>query len=104
MAESLSRCLQYIYPRYLIGLSATPYRPDGLNDLLTIYFGNYKIVRKLYCPHSVYRVNTGFTPKVEKTTEDCIIGNSRHCEVFVETTSYNFPIVLLINFVLLNFT
>lgn len=67
MAESLSRCLQYIYPRYLIGLSATPYRPDGLNDLLSIYFGNYKIVRELYCPHTVYKVNTGFTPKVEKT-------------------------------------
>lgn len=67
MAESLSRCLQYIYPRYLIGLSATPYRPDGLNQLLSIYFGDYKIVRELYCPHTVYKVNTGFTPKVEKT-------------------------------------
>lgn len=67
VAESLSRCLQYIYPRYLIGLSATPYRPDGLNELLNIYFGDYKIIRELRCPHTVYRVNTGFTPKVEKT-------------------------------------
>ena len=69
VAESLSRCLQYVYPRYLIGLSATPYRPDGLDQLLDLYFGDYKIVRKLYCPHTVYRLNTGFTPKVEKTRD-----------------------------------
>ena len=69
VAESLSRCLQYIYPRYLIGLSATPYRPDGLDQLLNLYFGDYKIVRKLYCKHQVYRINTGFTPKVELTRD-----------------------------------
>ena len=66
MAESLSKCLQYVYPRYLIGLSATPYRPDGLNKLFDIYFGeNNKIIRKLYRKHTVYRVESGFTPEVD---------------------------------------
>ena len=65
MAESLSLCMQYVCPRYLIGLSATPYRPDGLNKLFDIYFGENRIVRKLYRKHSVYRVESGFTPEVD---------------------------------------
>ena len=69
VAESLSKCLQHIFPRYMIGLSATPYRPDGLDILLELYFGDYKIIRKLYCKHTVYRVETGFTPPVEKTAQ-----------------------------------
>jgi superfamily II DNA or RNA helicase len=66
MAETLSRCLQFIHPRYLIGLTATPYRVDGLNLLLDFYFGKYKIVRTLFREHIVYKVSTGFKPIVEK--------------------------------------
>jgi superfamily II DNA or RNA helicase len=67
MAETLSKSLQYIYPRYLVGLTATPYRPDGLNILLQLYFGRHKIIRKLHRKHIVYKVDTGFIPKVERT-------------------------------------
>jgi superfamily II DNA or RNA helicase len=67
MAELLSKCMQHVFPRYLIGLSATPYRPDGLTKLLDLYFGQYKIIRELYRYHIVYKVNTGFKPKVELT-------------------------------------
>ena len=57
MAESLSECLYHLRPRYLIGLSATPNRPDGLDGLLDFYFGtDTKIVRELYHPHIVYRI------------------------------------------------
>lgn len=66
MAERLSKSLQYIHPRYLIGLTATPYRPDGLNILLDLYFGKYKVIRKLYREHTVYRIDTGFKPRIEK--------------------------------------
>ena len=69
MAETLSKCLQYVSPRYLIGLSATPYRPDGLDGLLDLYFGKNKIIRKLYREHIVYKVSTGFKPPVEKTMQ-----------------------------------
>lgn len=65
MAETLSRCLQWVHPRYLIGLTATPYRPDGLNKLLDFYFGNYKIVRTLSREHIAYKVSTGFKPNIE---------------------------------------
>lgn len=65
VAETLSRGLQFIYPRYLIGLSATPYRTDGLDILLNHYFGEDKILRLLKRNHIVYKVKTGFTPKTE---------------------------------------
>ena len=66
MAETLSRCLQWVHPRYLIGLTATPYRQDGLNLLLDLYFGKYKIIRTLFREHIAYKVLTGFKPIVEK--------------------------------------
>ncbi len=69
MAETLSKSLQYVQPRYLIGLSATPYRPDGLNNLLSLYFGPDKIIRKLQREHIVYKVDTGFTPPIEYTAQ-----------------------------------
>lgn len=65
MSKVLSQCMFRIHPRYVLGLSATPYRPDGLNGLMDLYFTEHKIVRKLWCPHTVYRVDTGFTPPVE---------------------------------------
>ena len=67
MAETLSRCLQWVNPRYLIGLTATPYRMDGLNSLLDMYFGKYKISRTLWREHIAYKVSTGFKPTVEQT-------------------------------------
>lgn len=67
MAETLSKSLSIAHPRYLIGLTATPYRPDGLDILLTHYFGEARIVRKLWRKHIVYRVDTGFKPILEKT-------------------------------------
>ena len=67
MAETLSRCLQWVHPRYLIGLTATPYRMDGLNSLLDMYFGKYKITRTLWREHIAYKVSTGFKPTVEQT-------------------------------------
>jgi superfamily II DNA or RNA helicase len=65
MSQVLSQSLKYIFPKYVIGLSATPYRPDGLNALMTFYFTEHKIIRDLKRNHTVYKVETGFTPEVE---------------------------------------
>lgn len=67
MAESLSKSLQCIFPRYLIGLSATPYRTDGLDPLIELYFGSNRIIRLLKRKHVVYKVHTGFKPKMVLT-------------------------------------
>ena len=63
LAEKLSKCMQYIIPRYIIGLSATPYRMDGLNALFDLYFGREKIIRKLFRKHTVYKLQTSFRPE-----------------------------------------
>jgi len=61
MAESLSESMFYVHPRYLIGLSATPTRPDGMDGLLDLYFGvDNCIKRELFHKHIVYKVETGF--------------------------------------------
>jgi superfamily II DNA or RNA helicase len=65
MSQVLCQSLKYIFPKYVIGLSATPYRPDGLNALMNLYFTEFKIVRNLKRNHSVFKVNTNFTPEVE---------------------------------------
>lgn len=38
MAERYSQGLWYIHPRYLLGLSATPYRLDELDNVIKMYF------------------------------------------------------------------
>ena len=65
MADKISQCMRYLTPRYMLGLSATPYRTDGLDILIDMYFGKHKIVRKLFRKHTVYRYNTGFKPEVK---------------------------------------
>jgi superfamily II DNA or RNA helicase len=67
MAESLVNGLKYIRPRYLIGLSATPYREDDLDSFIELYFGSYKIIREMKREHIVYVVKTGFSPVMAKT-------------------------------------
>jgi superfamily II DNA or RNA helicase len=63
--NTLSKSFFYSTPRYCIGLSATPTRPDGMDVLLDVYFGPNKIYRKLNKEHIVYKVDTGFTPDVK---------------------------------------
>jgi len=76
MAESLSKALQHIEPRYLIGLSATAYRLDGLDPLIELYFGKNRIIRELNREHKVYCVYTGFSPIIETTEAGSLNWNS----------------------------
>ena len=54
-------------PRYLIGLSATPDRNDGLHSLFNFYFGSCDdfIIRKEKKPFTVYKVETDFEPIID---------------------------------------
>jgi superfamily II DNA or RNA helicase len=65
VTETLSKCLIVVHPRYLLGLSATPYRPDGMDMLIDLHFGTNKIIRKLSRKHIVYIVDTGFVPEMK---------------------------------------
>lgn len=60
--EHFSKSLQYLTPRYLIGLSATPYRKDGMDKIMELYFGKERIHRRLQIAHTVYKIQTTFVP------------------------------------------
>ena len=49
-------------PKYLLGLSATPYRTDHLNKCIDSFFGTNRITKKLEKKHQVFKVNTKFVP------------------------------------------
>jgi superfamily II DNA or RNA helicase len=74
--DTLSKSLFYSTPRYIIGLSATPHRSDGMDVLLDLYFGKNKILRKLYRKHNVYRVNTGLEFETKQTRDGKLDWNS----------------------------
>lgn len=99
LAEKLSQCMRYILPRYVIGLSATPYRLDGLNTLFDMYFGQYKIERKFFRKHTVYKVETGFKPETKMnkmgkvdwgTVLESQCGNRERNELIIRLIKY-FP-------------
>lgn len=69
MAESLSKSMIYLSPRYLIGLSATPYRTDGMDALIGFYFGLDKIIKTLKREHTVYKIETEFKPFYSLTVD-----------------------------------
>ena len=64
-SEKLSQSLYYINPRYSIALSATPYRSDGMDELLYAYFGKELIYRKMHREHYAFKIKTNFEPTVE---------------------------------------
>ena len=69
VSEVFSECLKFFSPRYLIGLSATPYRKDGLNVLFDLYFGKNRIHRELKQKHIVYKINTGIVPETKQNKD-----------------------------------
>ena len=58
LTKIFSQALFTICPRYLLGLSATPFRNDGFDALFDLYFGIYRIHKSLYRPHQVYCVSS----------------------------------------------
>lgn len=74
--ESLIKSLFYFTPKYLIGLSATPTRPDGMDALLDVYFGQNTLHKKLHRKHSYYQVKTGLEPEVSCKVDGTLDWNS----------------------------
>jgi superfamily II DNA or RNA helicase len=71
-----SQSLFRVQPRYLLALTATPNRSDGLDKILDLHFGKERIYRKLYTPHKVYKINTSFVPEVKYTFDGSLDWNS----------------------------
>ena len=59
-AAQLHQAMYHLTPRYLIGLSATPFRPDGLDKLISFYYDmKHHIHEPLKRDHTVYLIKTG---------------------------------------------
>jgi superfamily II DNA or RNA helicase len=63
ITEHLVQALLCLQPRYVIALTATPYRYDELNGAIPFFFGSRVIQRTLHRHHSVIVVDTGRVPK-----------------------------------------
>lgn len=59
MSPKLGKTILYLHPQYILGLSATPYRLDGLTQLIHLVFGNHVVKTELSKLHNVYKINTG---------------------------------------------
>jgi superfamily II DNA or RNA helicase len=70
LSEGYGKNLLYFTPKYLIGLSATPYRSDGSNKLFDLFFGNSIVFKPLCRPHVVYKVISSFNPEIKKNASD----------------------------------
>ena len=64
---AFSRALLRVRPKYVIGLSATPKRSDGMEKILAMYFGHPSkfILRRETKDFTVRKVVTGFKPKLK---------------------------------------
>ena len=60
--ESFSKSLRFIFPNYLIGLSATPFRSDGMDRLIELFCGPEMVIRKMEKHFNVYKLKTNFKP------------------------------------------
>lgn len=69
MAEKYAQGLLYVHPRYLLGLSATPYRLDELDAMIEMYFtkagSQCMVVREQERPFQVNCIQTGLKPKIK---------------------------------------
>lgn len=68
-ATAFTKSLLKFQPMYIVGLSATPDRRDGLDSLLYIYFGSPKefIIREEVKDFTVVKYQTSYQPEVSYT-------------------------------------
>ncbi len=74
--EQFIKSLLWFTPQYIIGLSATPFRTDGMDKLIELYMGPEVVSRKLQKVFNYYRLKTRFEPEVERTLDGGINWNS----------------------------
>jgi superfamily II DNA or RNA helicase len=74
--KQFSQALFMVTPKYLIGLSATPKRSDGMDVLLELYIGPEMINRPMKRHFHVYKYSTGFVPECEYTVQGKLNWNS----------------------------
>lgn len=72
--DNTCQSLLNFYPKYLIGLTATP--ENVKNNLLHYFYGSEWVVRKMYRPHNVYLIESLFKPEMKDNGRGTIDWNS----------------------------
>jgi len=70
------KALLNLTPKYLIGLSATPFRLDGLNLLLDAFYGSNSVTKTYIREHKIMVVKTGLKLNYSYTSDGKIDWNS----------------------------
>lgn len=65
--EKYSKAFNYVFPKYLIGLTATPVRSDGKDRIIELFCGPNIIYKPLKALFNAYLIPTGFAPRAKKT-------------------------------------
>jgi superfamily II DNA or RNA helicase len=74
--EQFSKALFHIFPQWLIGLSATPHRSDGMDKLIQLYVGPEGVYKDMWRIFNVYKLPTGFVPEIKRNNDGSIEWNS----------------------------
>ena len=74
--EQFSKALYHIYPKCVIGLSATPERSDGMDKIIQLYIGPEGVYKDMWRIFNVYKLPTEFTPEVLRNVDGSIDWNS----------------------------
>jgi len=64
-SEKYSQSYRYVFPKYILGLTATPERADGKDSMIDHYVGPACIHVPLKAMYNVYLYYTGFSPKAQ---------------------------------------
>ena len=74
--EKFSKTFNYVSPKYVIGLTATPVRSDGKDRVIELFCGPNIIYKPLNALFNVYLYQTKFTPVLKKTEAGGLDWNS----------------------------
>jgi superfamily II DNA or RNA helicase len=66
------KSLLYLHPQYLLGLSATPYRMDGSDRLIELFFGRNRVDKALVRDYLVNVIYTPFEYEYVKTRSEAL--------------------------------
>ena len=72
--DNTCQSLLDFYPKYLIGLTATP--ENVKNNLLHYFYGSEWVIRKMFRPHNVYLIESLFKPEMKDNGRGTIDWNS----------------------------
>lgn len=101
LSDEFHLFLKGLFPNYLIGLSATPDKNDGLGSLLNVFFSPTKdfIVRLEKKPFEVYQVMTNFEPEISFNFDGSLNWTAIQNSIAYNTERHEFIIEWILKYI-----